>query len=78
MGDKLQEMVDGDVRDAFTFEGKMEMPIEAETQARRECKIAKLVKEACLKDSSACVEEVVYLLDRALARDRVKRLAQCD
>lgn len=77
MGDKLREMVEDDSYDQFTFEEKMEMLIDAEAAARRERKIAKLVKDARFKDPSACVEDVVYLPDRTLAKDRVARLAQC-
>ena len=77
MGDKLREMIDDESYDAFTFEEKIEMLIDAEAAARRERKIAKLVKDARFKDPSACVEDVVYLPDRTLAKDRVNRLAQC-
>ena len=77
MGDKLREMVEDDSYDAFTFEEKMEMLIDAEAAARRERKIAKLVKQAGFKDSSACVEDVLYLPDRTLSKDRVARYAEC-
>ncbi|MBQ3343717.1 MAG: hypothetical protein IJG84_17580, partial [Kiritimatiellae bacterium] len=46
MGDKLREMVEDDSYDAFTFEEKMEMLLDAESSARRTRKIAKLVKAA--------------------------------
>lgn len=61
MGDKLREMVEDESYDRFTFEEKMEMLIDAEAAARRERKVAKLVKDARFKDPSACVEDVVYL-----------------
>ena len=69
MGDKLREMVEDESYDRFTFEEKMEMLIDAEAAARRERKVAKLVKDARFKDPSACVEDVVYLPDRTLAGD---------
>jgi len=77
MGDKLREMVEDDSYDAFTFEEKMEMLLDAESSARRTRKIAKLVKAARFKDPSACVEEIVYLPDRTLAKDRIARYAEC-
>lgn len=73
MGDKLREMVEDESYDRFTFEEKMEMLIDAEAAARRERKVAKLVKDARFKDPSACVEDVVYLPDRTLAKDRINR-----
>lgn len=78
MGDKLREMVDDASYDRYTFEQRMEMLIEAEASARRDRKVAKLVHEARFKLPSACVEDVVYLPDRKLSRDRVARLAACD
>ena len=78
MGDKLREMVEDESYDRFTFEEKMEMLIDAEAAARRERKVAKLVKDARFKDPSACVEDVVYLPDRTLAKDRINRLARCE
>lgn len=78
MGDELREMVEDDAYDRYTFEERMEMLIEAEASARRDRKVAKLVREACFKLPSACVEDVVYLKDRRLSRDRVARLAACD
>lgn len=78
MGDKLREMVEDESYDRFTFEEKMEMLIDAEAAARRERKVAKLVKDARFKDPSACVEDVVYLPDRTLAKGRINRLARCE
>lgn len=77
MGDKLREMVEDEGYDKFTFEQKMVMLIEAEESARRERKVAKLVKEAEFKDASACVEDLLYLPDRTLSKDRIARYAEC-
>lgn len=46
MGDRLREMVEDD---SYTFEERMEMLIEAEATARRDRKVAKLVREARFK-----------------------------
>lgn len=35
-------------------------------------------RTARFKDPSACVEDVVYLPDRTLAKDRINRLARCE
>ena len=78
MGDKLREMVDDASYDRYTFEERMEMLIEAEASARRDGKVAKLVREARFKLPNACVEDVVYLPGRKFSRDRVARLASCD
>lgn len=78
MGDKLREMVDDASYDAFTFEQKVEMMVEAEAAARRERKVAKLVKQARFKTPSACVEDVLYLPGRTLSKDRMARYAECE
>lgn len=40
--------------------------------------MAKLVKDARFKDPAVCVEDVVYLPDRTLAKDRINRFARCE
>lgn len=77
MGDKLRETAGDDAYERYTFEERMEMLIEAEASARRDRKVAKLVREARFKLPSACVEDIVYLKDRKIGRDRVARLASC-
>ena len=57
MGDKLREMVDDPSYDEMTFEERMKVLIDAEASARRDRKVAKLVREARFKLPSACVEE---------------------
>ena len=78
MGDKLREMIDDASYDRFTFEEKMEMLLDAESSARRDRKVAKYVKQAGFKTPSACVEDVVYLSDRTLSKDRIMRYAGCE
>ncbi|WP_165173143.1 ATP-binding protein [Adlercreutzia sp. ZJ242] len=77
MGDKLREMVDDASFDKFTFEEKMEMLLDAESTARRDRKVAKYVKQAGFKTPSACVEDVVYLPDRTINKDRILRYSDC-
>ena len=78
MGDKLREMIDDASYDKFTFEEKVEMLLDAESTARRDRKVAKYVKQAGFKTPSACVEDVVYLSDRTLSKDRIMRYAGCE
>lgn len=78
MGDRLREMAEDDSCDRYTFEERMEMPTGTEASARRDRKVAKLVREARFKLPTACVEDIVYLPGRKLSRDRVARLASCD
>lgn len=78
MGEKLREMAGDDSYDRYTFEERMEMLIEAEASARRDRKVAKLVREARFKLPGACVEDVACLKERKPGRDRVARLASCE
>ena len=77
MGRRLREMVEDPACDAMTFEEKMKDLIEAEVEHRRNTKIAKLVKNAGFKVPDACIEDVIYLPDRTLSKDRLVRLAEC-
>lgn len=78
MGDKLREIIDDASYDRFTFEEKVEMLLDAESSARRDRKVAKYVKQAGFKTPSACIEDVVYLSDRSLSKDRIMRYAGCE
>ena len=60
-----------------TFEEKMALLLDAESDARNSRKLAKRVKEAGFKDEGACVEDVVYIPERSLSKDRIKRFAEC-
>ena len=77
MGARLREMVDDPAFDAMTFEEKMKDLIDTEVTSRQERKIAKLVKRAGFKIPDACVEDIVYLPDRKLSKDRILRLSEC-
>ena len=77
MGDRLREMVDDPSCDEMTFEERMKVPLDVEASARRDRKVAKLVREARFKLPSACVEDVLYLQGRKLSKDRVLRWAEC-
>ena len=77
MGDRLREMVDDPSCDEMTFEERMKVLLDAEASARRDRKVAKLVRKARFKLPSACVEDVLYLQGRKLSKDRVLRWAEC-
>lgn len=77
MGDKLREMVDDPACDEMTFEERMKVLLDAEASARRDRKVAKLAREARFKLPGACVEDVLYLKERKLSKDRVLRWAEC-
>ena len=49
MGDKLREMVDDPSYDDMTFEERMKVLLDAEATARRDRKVAKLVRGALAK-----------------------------
>jgi len=63
--------------DSLTFEEKVGLCIEAERTAREDRKIQKAVRAARFKLPGACIEDIAYLPDRTLGRDRIARLASC-
>lgn len=77
MGSKLREMTDDQAYDKMTFEEKVKELIDAEVAARQTRRIIKLNKEAQFKVPGACVEDIVYLPDRKLSKDRITRYAEC-
>lgn len=77
MGDKLREIVGDPSYDSMTFEEKVKEMIDAQVNAKVTSKIQRLNKAAGFKLPEACVEEIVYLPERTLSKDRVERLASC-
>ena len=73
----VREICEDEACDDLTFEEKVGLCIGAEIEARESRKIEKAVRAARFKIRDACVEEVYYLPDRSLTRDRVARLASC-
>lgn len=78
MGELLREMVNDESYDRLTFEERMQLLIEAEATARRDRKVAKLIREARFKLPGACTEDTIYIKDRSLDRDRITRYASCE
>lgn len=76
-GRKPREICEDESFDELTFEEKVELCIDAELTARDGRKIERAVRSARFKIKGACVEEIYYLPDRTLARDRIARLASC-
>lgn len=77
MGNKLREMLDDQNYDDKTFEEKIKELLDTEVAARQSRRIIKLSKEARFKVPSACVEDILYLPDRKLNKDRITRFASC-
>ena len=77
MGNKLREIIDDPAYDLKTFEEKVKEMIDAQVMAKTTNKIQKLNKSAGFKLPNACVEEIVYLPERTLSKDRITRLATC-
>lgn len=76
-GRKLREICDDEAYDDMTFEDKIGMCIDAEVEARDSRKIDKAVRTARFEVKGARVEDIYYLPDRSVTRDRVARLATC-
>ena len=76
-GRKLREVCDDGAYDDMTFEEKIGACIGAELEARDSRKIDRAVRAARFKIKGACVEEIYYLPDRSITRDRIARLAAC-
>ncbi len=76
-GRRLREITEDEACDDLTFEEKVGLCIDAEIEARENRRIEKAVRAARFKIKTACVEEIYYLPDRSVTRDRIARLATC-
>ena len=82
---RLDGMVHAIVDDATTrsaatlsFEERLAMLIQREIDWRDAKRVARLLKAAKLKDSSACIEDIDWRASRSLNRGLVTELASCD
>lgn len=76
-GRKLREVCDDEAYDDMTFENKIGMCVDAEIEARDSRKTDRAVRTARFRLKGACVEDIYYLPDRSVTRDRIARLATC-
>ncbi|NEG54776.1 ATP-binding protein [Bifidobacterium platyrrhinorum] len=77
MGDKLREIIDDESMDHMGFEEKIKLMLDAETIARSDRKVERLIGQARFKYKDASIEGIQYPPDRKLSRERVERLATC-
>ena len=62
---------------ALGFDERFALLLQAERESRREKKLSRLLKAACLRDKSACLEEVDFKQGRNLEKSQVATLADC-
>lgn len=63
--------------DSWTLGEKVRETIDAGDAAGQARRVAELMREARFREPAACVEDVVYMPERKLSRDRVARPARC-
>jgi DNA replication protein DnaC len=61
----------------FSFDQRFGMLVDAEWDARKNNRLARLIREAKLPASGACVEGVEYLPDRKLDKELITELSTC-
>ena len=62
---------------ALGFDERFALLVQAEEESRKEKKLARLLKAACLRDPGACLEEVDCRPGRNLEKSAVALLADC-
>jgi len=87
---KLHEMHLNTMAEAFTnqlsnpdfnnlhFEERFGLLVDAEWARRKNNKLLKIIRNANLKFSQACIEDVEYHTDRKLDRSEITRLSSCN
>lgn len=77
MGQGPREMCEDESHDSWALEEKVKGTIDAVEAAGQARKVARLVREARLREPAACVGDMTYMPERKLGKDRVARLAEC-
>jgi len=61
----------------LSFEEKLSLLVDAEWLERKNKKLRRLLKAACLREPGACLEELDYSGGRGLEKSQVARLSDC-
>lgn len=78
MAQAFEEQLAQSSAGALCFEERVAMLVEREIARRDSRRVARLLKQARLKLSAACLEDVDYRPGRGLDRPRLASLASCD
>lgn len=62
----------------MSFEDRFGLLVDHEWTARKNNHLKRLIKNACLAEPNACVEDIEYHADRNLDKSQIARLASCD
>ncbi len=73
----LRSQMENPGMDGLTFEERFGMLVDTEFSDRENKKIASLVKNATLRHSDACMEDIIYSPDRKLDKSQIVSLGTC-
>ena len=62
---------------ALSFDERLALLVQAEWESRKEKKLMRLLKAACLRPSGACLEELDYRSGRNLEKNMIATLSDC-
>lgn len=63
---------------SLNFDERLSLLVDAEIQSRKQKRQQRLLQQAKLKMSSACIEDIKYTAGRSLDRQQISALASCD
>jgi DNA replication protein DnaC len=63
--------------ESLPFDERFGMMLDAECDSRNNRKLAKLLRDATLKDPSACLEQLDFRVQRDLKKEDIARLSDC-
>lgn len=87
---KLHEMRLSSMADAFrnqtqdqalaglTFEERFGLIVDIEWSKRKNNRLARLIQNACLTETGACIENIEYSADRKIDKAQITRLSTCN
>jgi len=61
----------------MSFDERLALLVQAEWESRKERKLSRLLKAACLRPSGACLEELLFQAGRNLEKSMVANLSDC-
>lgn len=77
MAKSFQEQINAPSYEQLSFEERFGLIVDSEWVVRRENRLKALVRQANLREPSACIENIDYASDRKLDKSMILRLSTC-
>jgi DNA replication protein DnaC len=78
MAEAFRNQIQDQALAGLTFEERFGLIVDIEWAKRKNNRLARLIQNACLTETGACIENIEYTADRKIDKTQITRLATCN